>query len=38
MLQIIKDFIASAMTVVSVFGFGMILFNDKLTNKKYIAL
>ena len=38
MLQIIKDFLASAMTVVSVFGFGMILFNNKLTDRKIYSI
>ena len=34
MLQIIKDFLASAMFAISLFGFGMIIFNTKLKERK----
>lgn len=34
MLQIIKVYIASIMFMISLFGFGIIVFNDKLSNKK----
>lgn len=38
MLQIIKVYIASIMFMISLFGFGMIVFNDKLTNKKLYSI
>ena len=34
MLQIIRDFLASAMCAIQLFGFGMIIFNTKLTDRK----